>query len=198
MSNEPAVGETISPVGTQMNCTAWGTYEAPGTSETAALCNGGTVDGELWAACPSRVGCRESKNRRVISDARDRAAAAVARSLPVIGQQQSVVRVMGNQGMPRPITGATSAPATTIPQRPVGGPATIVQPETQNKYLDTPRVLTPTRAGMHSPTFLPKKSENWLSRLGKNMVQGVLNSFGWHLHDYTANVDLFPHEDEEK
>lgn len=179
-----------------MNCNAWGTYEAPGTSETAALCNGGTVDGEHWDACPSREACRAARNRRVVQDARDRAANAAAsatRSLPVTGQ--SVVRVIGNQALPgRPSVG----PATTLPQRPVGGPATIVQPETNNQYLDTPRVLTPTRPGMHSPTFLPKRKESWLARLGKNMFQGVLNSFGWHLHDYTQHVDLFPHEDEEK
>ena len=194
MSNEPAVGETISPEGTQMNCNSWGTYEAPGTSETAALCNGGSVDGELWAPCPSNTRCREVKNRRIVQNARDRAALAATRSLPVAGQ--SAVRVIGNQGMPRSVIGPTSGPPTTIPQRSAGGPATIVSPETENPFLDTPRVLVPTRPGMHSPTFLPKKTEGWLSRLGKNMFQGVINSFGWHLHDYTQHVDLFPHDEE--
>lgn len=107
---------------------------------------------------------------------------------------QSAVRVMGGQGFGQ-MTG--SSPSTTLPQRPVGGPATIHRGETNNPYLDTPKVLTPTRPGMHSPTFLPKKKESWLSRLAKNMFQGVLNSFGWHLHDYTQHVDLFPHDDEE-
>lgn len=102
---------------------------------------------------------------------------------------------MGGQGMPQGMM--SGAPGTALPQRPVGGPATVVRPENGNTYLDTPRVLNPTRSGMHSPTFLPKKRESWLTRLGKNMFQGVLNSFGWHLHDYTQHVDLFPHDDEE-
>ncbi len=178
-----------------MNCNSWGTYEAPGTSETAALCNGGTVDEELWAPCPSREACRAARSRRVIQEAQERAAGKV--HLPQAGQQQqnSVVRVMGGQGMPRPMSGI-GAPGTTLPQRPVGGPAQVVKPENGNPYLDTPRVLTPTRAGMHSPTFLPHKKEPWLTRLVKNMFQGVLNSLGWHLHDYTQHTDLFPHDEE--
>jgi hypothetical protein len=90
-----------------------------------------------------------------------------------------------------------TVPGTTLPQRPVGGPAQIVTPDTNNPYLATPRILSPTRAGMHSPTFLPKKKEGWMLRLGKNMLQGMFNAFGWHMHDYTSNVDLFPHDDKE-
>lgn len=193
----PAIGENISPVGSQMNCNSWATYEAPGTSETAALCNGGTVDGELWAPCPSREACRGARQQRTLQDARDRAANA-AKNLPVYGQQ-SAVRVVGGQGMPRPMMGTTpgAVPGTTLPQRPVGGPAQIVTPDTKNPYLDTPRILSPTRAGMHSPTFLPKKKEGWLLRLGKNMLQGVVSAFGWHMHDFSSNVDLFPHDDED-
>lgn len=194
---EPVIGTNMSPVGSQMNCNSWGTYEAPGTSETAALCSGGTVDGEMWGPCPSRDACRAAKQQRVLTEARDRAAQGAR--LPVYGQPQSTVRVVGGQGMPnmpRPMTTGMS-PGTTLPQRPVGAPATIVTPETTNPYLATQRILSPTRAGMHSPTFLPKKKEGWMLRLGKNMLQGMFNAFGWHMHDFTSNVDLFPHDDED-
>lgn len=181
-----------------MNCNSWGTYESPGTSETAALCNGGTVDGELWATCPSRDACRNAKQVRVIQEARDRAAQGnKPTGLPVYGQ--STVRVVGGQGMPRPMNAGLPNAPTTLPQgRPAGTPAQIVTPESKNPYLATPRIGAPTRAGMHSPTFLPKKKEGWLLRLGKNMLQGMFNALGWHMHDYTSNVDLFPHDDNEE
>jgi hypothetical protein len=30
------------------------------------------------------------------------------------------------------------------------------------------------------------------------MMQGVFNSMGWHLHDYTQHVDLFPYQGDEQ
>jgi len=192
MSNvEGLVGGEESPAGKPMNCNSWGTYEAPGTSDTAPLCSGGIVDDVLWAPCPSKEECRKAKNDRVLSDARQRAAQTT--HLPVMPARSSFNFV---GGAPRPMTGMTGA-ATTLPQKPMGGPATIITPEGTNPHLTTPRVLTPTRPGMHSPTFLPKKNENWLLRLGKNMFQGALNAFGWHTHDFTQHVDLFPHKDDE-
>jgi hypothetical protein len=194
MSNvEGLVGGDESPAGKPMNCNSWGTYEAPGTSETAALCSGGIVtgddgEGRLWAPCPSKEECRKAKNERVLSDARQRATQTT--HLPMM--PRSSVNFVGG---PRPMT-SLGAP-TSLPQKPLGGPATIITPESTNPHLNTPRVLTPTRPGMHSPTFLPKKNENWLLRLGKNVLQGALNAFGWHTHDFTQHVDIFPHKDDE-
>lgn len=190
-SEEATVGDATSPAGKPMNCTSWGTYEAPGSSQTAALCNGGTLDDTLWAPCPSREECRKSRNERVLSEARAR---TMQTHLPVVPPGQSAVRFVGGQGRPSP---AGFGPQTTLPQRPQGGPAQIVTPESNNPHLNTPRVLTPTRPGMHSPTFLPKKNEHWFLRLIKNMAQGAINAFGWHAHDFTQHVDLFPHNDNE-
>jgi hypothetical protein len=194
MSLEPEVGNNIGPTNKNMNCDSWGTYESPNSSPTASLCNGGTLDGHLWAECPSREDCRKERNQRVLADARARSGRT---HLPTVSPA-SQVRFVGGQTQ-RPFSGTTSSPAaTTIPQRPVGVPAQIHKAESGNPYIDTPRVLAPTRPGMHSPTFLPNKKEHWATRLFKNMVQGAFNAFGWHIHDLTQHVDLFPYQDDEQ
>lgn len=191
MYQEPEVGNNIGPTNKNMNCDSWSTYESPNSSPTAVLCNGGTMDGHLWAACPSKDDCRSARNARVLTEARNRTSTRT--HLPV---DQSVVRVVGGQGQTRTAYGTSPAP-TAIPQRPVGVPAQIHRAETGNPYIDTPRVFTPTRPGMHAPTFLPHKKEHWAFRLFKNMAQGAFNAFGWHVHDFTQHVDLFPYQDDE-
>jgi hypothetical protein len=184
MSTEPEIGTNIGPTNKNMNCDAWGTYESPNSSPTAVLCNGGMLDGRLWAPCPSREDCRRARNERVLSQARNPG--------PRLPMAQSTVRVVGSQS--QSAYGGYSSPApTSIPQRPIGAPAQVHRAESGNPYIDTPRVLTPSRPGMHSPTFMPEKEEHWASRLFRNMVQGVFNSMGWHVHDYTQHVDIFPY-----
>lgn len=189
MSNiEEFVGQTISQVtGKPMNCDSWGTYEAPGSnSPTQGLCNGGTVDGTLWKECPSKEECRAERNKRVYS-----------RPSGSLTPAQSLVRVVGGQnaGMP-----TRFGPPTSYPQavKPTPAPAQIITPDTTNPYLGTPRVLNSGRAGMHSPTFLPRPGEHWLVRFLKNAVQGMLNSFGHHVSEFTQSVDLFPFDKKDK
>jgi len=196
MSQVAEVGTNIGPTNRNMNCDSWGTYESPNSSPTAVLCNGGTLEGHLWAQCPSKEDCRKARNDRILADARARSGRT---SLPVIGQAggpTSTVRVVGQQTART--YGTTSPAATTLPQRPVGAPAQIHRAETGNPYIDTPRVFSPTRPGMHAPTFLPHKKEHWARRLMKNMMQGAFNAFGWHIHDFTQHVDLFPYEEDEQ
>lgn len=191
MSNYiPAVGSNISPAGKPMNCNAWGTYEAPNTSATAGFCNGGTVDGELWAPCPSQDECRVERNKRSINDARTR--------LPVVQpSQQSQVRVVGQP--PRSIyPSAPSYPSygsapTTIPQRQPG--TQIIVPTNNNPYLDTPRA---NAADHHSPTYLPAPEEHFLRRLIANMIIGAFEAAAHHVSSFLRNVDIFPHKDPKK
>lgn len=181
----PAVGTNTSPTGQTMNCNQWGTYEAPGTSPTAGYCNGGTVDGELWSECASKEQCRLERNRRMWNR---------GTSSPLT-PPQSLVRFTGGQntgGMPTRFGPPTSLPQSNAP-RPVQ-PAQIVTPtDTSNPYLATPKVLNSGRSGMHSPTFLPKPGEHWLMRFLKNAVQGIFNSVGHHVAEFTQSVDLFPY-----
>lgn len=181
---EGAVGALISEVtGKPMNCQQWGTYEPPGTSPTAGYCNGGTVDGELWQQCPSKDECRNERNRRMM-----------APGLSQLRHPQSVVRVVGGQGtMP-----TRFGPPTNIPQgngiRPPQVAQIVTPTDTSNPYLGTPKVLNSGRAGMHSPTFLPRPGEHWLMRFFKNAIQGAANAFGHHIAEFTQSVDLFPFE----
>lgn len=189
MSNYiPAVGSHTSPAGKPMNCNAWGTYEAPNTSPTAGFCNGGTVDDELWAPCPSQDECRIERNRRSLSDARTR--------LPVV-QQQSQVRVVGQP--PRSVY--PSAPGypsygtapTTLPQRaPV---PQVIAPSNNNPYLDSLRSST---VDHHSPTYLPAPEEPFIRRLGANMFIGALEAAAYHVSSFLRNVDIFPYRGPKK
>ena len=72
-------------------------------------------------------------------------------------------------------------------------PQPVVPPETYPRVMQTPyTVPMPVQpVGSVSPTFLPRSDESVWSRLGKNVAQGWLNSTGWHVFDYTRNVDLF-------
>lgn len=59
----------------------------------------------------------------------------------------------------------------------------------------SPGTTTPQMArtrSSQSPVFLPSDKADALSRLGRNILQGVLNAFGWHILSYTERVDLFP------
>lgn len=186
MSNNAATGVTISPAGHPMNCNSWGTYEAPNTSPTAGFCNGGTVDGELWAPCPSKLACMNERSRRSMSG-------GGGTRLPIQGQQQSNVRVVGQA--PRSYPGYPTTPSyptygsapTTIPQR--QPTQTVVTPTNNNPYLDTPRV---GMGGDHSPTFLPAPEEPFMRRLMANMFVGALEAVGHHLSSFMRNVDIFP------
>lgn len=177
MSNYiPAVGSNVSPAGTPMNCNSWGTYEPPNTSATAGFCNGGTVDGELWAPCPSQEACRVERNRRSLADSRSR--------LPVM--QQSNVRIVGQPPRTISVGGLGGAP-TSLAQRPAV--AQVISPTTGNPYLDTIRANT---GDHHSPTYLPAPEESFWRRLFANMFIGMLEAGAYHVSSFLKNVDIFP------
>tara|TARA_Y100000310_G_scaffold179834_1_gene179760 strand:+ start:417 stop:656 length:240 start_codon:yes stop_codon:yes gene_type:complete len=63
-----------------------------------------------------------------------------------------------------------------------------------NPYLASERA--PHQMGP-SPTFIPKKKEGVFKRLGKNIAQGWVAAFGWHMFDMAQQVDLFPEGEDE-
>ena len=69
----------------------------------------------------------------------------------------------------------------------------VMPPQGYPPAMQTPYVSpTPVyNMGGVSPTFLPENGENVWHRLGKNMLQGAFNSFGWHAFDYSRSVDMF-------
>lgn len=191
--SEARVGTEVSPfTGRPMNCTAWGTYENPGTSPTDPLCNGGTVDGELWMACPSRDECRRVRNERVLQDARTR--------LPQVpngpsGPPASRVTVVNSPTRTVSPYGSNpySSTSASLPQRaPSPG---VITPNHENPYLDSPRAAAPTD---HSPTYLPHPEEHPGRRLIANMLIGSVESVAHHISSFLRNVDIFPYRGPKK
>lgn len=173
------------------NCNVWAEYEAPGTSETAALCNGGWAEGSQHDPCPARFSCRSATQARKKGEAR-----AVSQStqyrLPQIQRPSRILASTGGHAMqrtsvptiqPRQHTAPTTLPTRQVPQVPAP-PA-----DPTNPYLSTPRA--PHTVGP-SPTFLPNEADTVFNRLGKNVMQGWVSSLGWHLFDMAQQVDFFP------
>lgn len=175
------IGAYESPVRKPMNCNTWGTYETAGSSPTAGYCNGGTVDGELWAPCPSRVECREARNQRAIANAQ-----RPNTRLTVVNQPPQAV-YSSNRPTSAPTYSTGYGGASTVPQRPAT--PNVVTPANNNPYLDTARAGTTTD---HSPTYLPAPEEHFARRLGANMVIGALESAAHHASSFLRNVDIFP------
>ncbi len=187
MSNYvPAVGSNTSPVGKPMNCNTWGTYEAPNTSPTAGFCNGGTVDGEMWAPCPSQNECRQERNYRNLGDARTRLPVANQSTVRVVGQPPRSIYGSGYSGTPSYPSYGTAP--TSLPQR--QPTPQVFTPSNNNPYLDTPRV---SAGGDHSPTYLPAPEEHFLRRLLANMIIGALEAAAFHVSSFLRNVDIWPY-----
>jgi len=180
-------GVDYSPVGKKMNCNQWATYEAPGSSSTAAYCSGGIVDGQRWAPCPSKEECRAEKNARVM-----RPSYMSERSQPVFNHTAN--RPMGP---PFRSPGSLGAQPTTHPQQQQqpAPPQQVVVPQTTNPYLSTPRV---EGMGNRPPTYLPAPEEPFMRRLGANMFIGVLDSIAHSMSSFLRNVDIFPYKGPKK
>lgn len=163
------------------NCNTYGEYEGPGESPTAALCNGGWFDGKRWEACPQKDSCRvetrsQSRSGRV--------------TLPTITPRGSFRTIATTPNLTRGRTRA-SKPATTNQSMTSAPPAL----DPRNPYLATERA--PHQMGP-SPTFIPKKKEGVFKRLSKNIAQGWVASFGWHMFDMAQQVDMFPEEEDDE
>lgn len=197
-------GTALSPAGKAMNCNQWGTYESPGTaSPTQAYCNGGTVDGELWAPCASREECRAAKNQAVLEESRNRLhqigtpnRSAVTITNPtraVYPQQTPTAQPYRPAYTPSaPAYGSPLNTPTALPQRPVApaGAPGVITPNHNNPYLDTPRAAY---GGDHSPTYLPAPDEPFMRRLFANMAQGAIEASAHHVSSFLRNVDIFPY-----
>lgn len=71
-------------------------------------------------------------------------------------------------------------------------PTPVQPPQQFPQAMQTPFAAPiPFHAGGVTPTFLPEGDESILGRLGKNIGQGMIGSFGWHVFDFARNVDMF-------
>ena len=66
----------------------------------------------------------------------------------------------------------------------------MTPPEDAPEAMRTKYVAPSTNRHV-SPTFIPEEGEGVFSRLGRNIVQGAVNSLGWHVFDYSLHVDMF-------
>lgn len=48
----------LGPTNLGVNCRSWAQYEAPGSTDSASLCNGGWFDGREFSECPSKEDCK--------------------------------------------------------------------------------------------------------------------------------------------
>jgi hypothetical protein len=71
-------------------------------------------------------------------------------------------------------------------------PTPIQPPQQFPQAMQTPFAApVPFHAGGVTPTFLPEDGEGIFTRLGKNIGQGMIGSFGWQVFDFARNVDMF-------
>jgi hypothetical protein len=80
--------------------------------------------------------------------------------------------------------------ATEPDEAAVPVPGVVIPPKEYPETMRTP-FAEPTGIGGVTPTFLPMKKEQIFARLGKNIVQGMVGSTGWHVFDFARNVDFF-------
>jgi hypothetical protein len=203
-----------SQTGKMKNCPTgvWADYEE-GQRNGAALCNGGIYSGKTYDPCPSRTECRAATERAAAEEEQ-------RVRLPQYQQPQGTRFLAGTpaarQNIPaaQPLrngygqsTTLTSArPQTTqyhqqyVPPRPDVLQPPVQLPEHYPTALRTPFAApAPVGMGGVSPTFLPNdEDERLFVRLFKNITQGAISSTGWHVFDFSRNVDLFPHQRRKK
>lgn len=103
---------------------------------------------------------------------------------PAAGAQQPQSARPGQPASP-----SLSYPSTPYP---VYVPTPIQPPQQFPQAMQTQFASPiPFHAGGVSPTFLPDNDESILSRLGKNIGQGMIASTGWHIFDFARTVDMF-------
>jgi hypothetical protein len=206
--------------GKMKNCGVWAAYEE-GFSGSAAMCNGGLYDGDSYEACPSRNDCfratkeKEDSGRRhlPVNMGRPLGATQIIGQTPAARPSQPGTRPRAAwedayerwRGTP-----PTSLPARTsgmAPAQPAGGggslnypsspypayvPTPIQPPQQFPPSMQTPFAApVPFHAGGITPTFLPVGDESIWTRLGKNIGQGMVGSFGWQIFDFARTVDMF-------
>lgn len=181
-----------SPVpGKTMNCTSWGSYEIPGSSSSAALCHGGRFEGERWDTCQARHDCKQATIARATqSDG--------YRHLTVIQPEPLRPTSPGISYQPRE-EAPSSVPARVSQEREwrergytAQLPQPVLPPSSFPAAMRTPFVSAGEFAGaLMSPTFLPDDGEEMVSRLGKNMTQGVLAAIAWQAFNFLRSIDIF-------
>lgn len=175
------------------NCNEWASYEPEGASPTASLCHGGWFEGNHYDSCPKKLACKVATERLTMT---------TARRLPVLNPATGprplqptrieVPSLRPTQDLSRVPTALQQRASQYGQRADTGYPQPIIPPEEYPKAMRTPYAsITPVYQGGVSPTFLPRDNEEVFGRLGKNMLQGVLASSGWHIYDYSRSVDLF-------
>lgn len=183
------------------------------------MCNGGIYDGDTYDSCPSRDGCRQAtvqlRPKHAAVPDRNYGTQIVGRTsatAPEDGWRQAsrqATQAWWNSSTTMPAAKPTNPAQLGRPP----GPSQYQQPANMTypgvpypTYVPTPvqppqqfpqamqtqfAAPIPFHAGGVSPTFLPDDDESILSRLGKNIGQGMIASTGWHIFDFARNVDMF-------
>jgi len=217
---QTAKQEWCRETGRMKNCGTFAEYEG-GNSGEAAMCNGGIYDGDTYDACPSKEPCRQAtvqlRPKYASAPERNYGTQIVGRT-PTAAPDNGW-RAASSAATQSWWNGSTTMPAARPPVggTPQGRPAgqQPTQPNTANlsypsvpypMYVPTPvqppqqfpqsmqtpfAAPIPFHAGGVSPTFLPDEDEGILSRLGKNIGQGMIASTGWHIYDFARTVDMF-------
>lgn len=195
----------MGPTGKSKNCTVWADYE-PQTAgtPTSKLCNGGNYEGKYWYPCASKYDCRDA------TEAAKREEAAkyhlpMYQGAPAMGPALSApaaTRVPTTN--PSPFASALAGRVPPPPQQQLSmGPPTpmyaapgaampVVPPQAYPAAMQAPHVYHPQHATIGvTPTFLPLEGENVWGRLGKNIGQGMIGSFGYQIASLANAVDFF-------
>lgn len=198
-------GTDLGPTGKQKNCTTWADYEEPGT-ETSKLCNGGVYEGKHWWPCSSRYDCKSATLQA-------QAAAQNVYQIRTPSNPQPSPTAITTR-LPTANASPQGSPAAALAGRPPGyqvpapqpvmpppvplhaapmSPMPIVPPQAYPQAMQAPHVFHPQGHGMMgvTPTFLPGEGENVWGRLGKNIGQGMIGSFGYQIWSLASAVDFF-------
>lgn len=200
----------IGPTGKSKNCTVWADYESQTAgTPTSKLCNGGQYEGKYWYPCASKYDCRDATE----AAKREEAAKYHLPQYPVMGQPGTLMgpalaspaaapRVPTSNPTPfmsalagRPVAPQVSAavPGPVAPLHAAPGAAVpVVPPPAYPVAMQAPHVYHPQHATIGvTPTFLPLEGENVWGRLGKNIGQGMIGSFGYQIASLANAVDFF-------
>lgn len=203
--------------GKMKNCGSWAEYEE-GHGGSAAMCNGGIYDGDSYDPCPSQPECRNVTFRELEAQRRhlpivQRSGTQIVGATPAAQQQaqrseswRDTYARYANSPTTMPMRNgmAPARPSAVQPNQPGtvqyqgGAPYPIhvptpVQPPAQfPQAMQTPFAApVPFHMGGVSPTFIPDGDEGIFERLAKNVGQGMIASAGWHVFDFSRNVDMF-------
>lgn len=170
------------------NCQGWAEYEAPGTSDGAALCNGGWHNGSQknYRECPSKELCKSDTNK------------ALYGIRPVYGSSTGLTQVA-----PTPLGGSFLGRPRTLPviqQQSPTQPYQVQPPPyvdhrslPKSPYLDHHHQDIPLGPSQnHVPAFMPGEDEGVFERLGKNIIQGAFGEAGRQIFELARRVNFWP------